>query len=103
MRRVGCIWMLATHSPDLTRLQAVERFEYGYHQWAKIVDIVAWRYHDHDADREPGQILLVFNTLVDCQQGVELTFSRAQQRAILDARPPGFSNRRDFVARKLHA
>lgn len=81
---------LATHSLDLTRLQAVERFKDSRYQWAQIIDIVARRSHDHNADTESGEILLVFNALVNGQQRVEVAFSRSQQRAVLDARPPGF-------------
>jgi len=50
--------VLATHSFDLASPQAVERFEYDWYQWSKIVDVVARRHHDHDADGEPREVLL---------------------------------------------
>jgi hypothetical protein len=57
--------MSATHSFDFARLQLVEGFEYGWNQGAKVVNVVARRSHDHDTDCEAGQVLLVFDALVD--------------------------------------
>ena len=51
-------WTLVTHSLDLPRLQAIKRLEYGRHQRAKVIDIVAGRHHDHDADTEASKVLL---------------------------------------------
>ena len=94
-------WTLATHSLDLPRLQAIKLLEYGRHQRAKVIDIVAGRHHDHDADTEASKVLLVRNALINGQQCVELDFGRSKQGAVLDARPTGLLHCTHVVTRQL--
>jgi hypothetical protein len=85
------------------RLGHGQRFEYLGHQWPKYLDIVAWCVDDDDSDRKIGIILLILQIAINSQENFKPCCRKLQKRAIFDAGPPGFSNRRDFVARKLHA
>jgi hypothetical protein len=68
--------MLATHSSDFTGLQRAQRTEHRRHERPQVVNVVARRHHDHHADSKTGQILLVFDALVDRQHRVERAVSR---------------------------
>jgi hypothetical protein len=63
--------MLATYSDDLSGPDTLQHLDNQRQERPQIVDVVAWRDHDHDADAQPGHVLLELKTLIDRQQDFE--------------------------------
>ena len=99
--RVGSIRRLATHSHRFPGPQASQRLFDAGQERAQVVNVVAGRQHDNNADSETRKILLILDALIDRQESVELLVGELEQCPVLDAGPAHVLDRLDFMAEQL--
>ena len=63
---------LATHSQDFSWPQLCQRLFDVRQQWSKVVNVVAWSHHHHDADGKSRKALLMRDALINRQQRVAI-------------------------------
>lgn len=55
-----------------TRLRMIENIKNARHQWAQIIDAVAWSHQDDNRDIEGGKVLLMRKISIARQEHVEI-------------------------------
>ena len=76
-----------------------DRLPHAGHQRLKVVYVVGLRNHDNNREVEAKQILLILDTLINCEKDIEFLSGKAEERTVLCPGPPHFTYGANIVAR----
>ena len=76
-----------------------DRLPHAGHQRPKVVYVVGLRNHDNHREVEAKQILLILDTLINCEKDIEFLSGEAEERAVLCPGPPHFIYGANIVPR----
>jgi hypothetical protein len=82
---------------DVTRLNGLSRLKQFDKNRPEVLDVIVRRSDDDKTQRELGEVLLVFEVLIDGNEDLEALLGQNHQLAVGDASPAHFVNCPDFV------
>jgi len=88
---------VAANVNQLSRWQILESAKQGRYEGSERFDPVRGGDEDHHGDWEGTEVLLMFEILIRCQEGVEVASCQPQQRAVSDALPAYRRDRADLM------